>query len=75
MSIILGDPVIDSPLSRGVISDTAERGEGEDRLRRLAFNARYLRMGLKRLGFMVYGHDDSPIVPSVSSTSISILSY
>jgi serine palmitoyltransferase len=38
-------------------------GQGEERLMRLAFNARYLRLGLKRLGFIVYGHDDSPIIP------------
>ncbi|KAF2011533.1 serine palmitoyltransferas-like protein 2 [Aaosphaeria arxii CBS 175.79] len=38
-------------------------GEGEERLQRLAFNSRYLRLGLKRLGFIVYGHDDSPIIP------------
>jgi serine palmitoyltransferase len=38
-------------------------GQGEERLLRLAFNARYLRLGLKRLGFIVYGHDDSPIIP------------
>ena len=37
--------------------------EGEERLQRLAFNSRYLRLGLKRLGFIVYGHDDSPIIP------------
>ncbi|KAK7203761.1 putative serine palmitoyltransferase 2 [Myxozyma melibiosi] len=38
-------------------------GEGEERLQRIAFNSRYLRLGLKRLGFIVYGHDDSPIIP------------
>ncbi|KAK9376086.1 pyridoxal phosphate-dependent transferase [Lipomyces chichibuensis] len=38
-------------------------GEGEERLQRLAFNSRYLRLGLKRLGFITYGHDDSPIIP------------
>jgi serine palmitoyltransferase len=37
--------------------------DGEERLQRLAFNSRYLRLGLKRLGFIIYGHDDSPIVP------------
>ena len=37
--------------------------EGEERLQRLAFNSRYLRLGLKRLGFIVCGHDDSPIIP------------
>ncbi|KAJ4304224.1 serine palmitoyltransferase component [Collariella sp. IMI 366227] len=40
-------------------------GQGEERLQRLAFNSRYLRLGLKRLGFIVYGHDDSPIIPVV----------
>jgi len=38
-------------------------GQGEERLQRLAFNSRYLRLGLKRLGFIVPGHDDSPIIP------------
>jgi serine palmitoyltransferase len=38
-------------------------GQGEERLKRLAFNSRYLRLGLKRLGFIIYGHDDSPIIP------------
>ncbi|KAG9534004.1 putative serine palmitoyltransferase 2, partial [Aureobasidium melanogenum] len=38
-------------------------GQGQERLERLAFNSRYLRLGLKRLGFIIYGHDDSPIIP------------
>lgn len=38
-------------------------GQGEERLQRLAFNSRYIRLGLKRLGFIVYGNDDSPIIP------------
>ena len=37
--------------------------EGRTRLRRLAFNSRYLSRGLKKLGFITYGSDDSPIVP------------
>ncbi|KAK4690029.1 serine palmitoyltransferase, partial [Tremellales sp. Uapishka_1] len=37
--------------------------EGRERLRRLAFNSRYLSTGLRRLGFIVYGHRDSPIIP------------
>ncbi|CAO1619608.1 unnamed protein product [Jaminaea pallidilutea] len=37
--------------------------EGRERLRRLAFNSRYLSSGLRKLGFIVYGHRDSPIVP------------
>ncbi|KAM0786945.1 hypothetical protein ACM66B_002366 [Microbotryomycetes sp. NB124-2] len=37
--------------------------EGRDRLRRLAFNCRYLSTCLRKLGFIVYGHPDSPIIP------------
>ncbi|KAF9523803.1 serine palmitoyltransferase 2 [Crepidotus variabilis] len=37
--------------------------EGTSRLRRLAFNCRYLHSGLIKLGFITYGHPASPIVP------------
>ncbi|THH27680.1 hypothetical protein EUX98_g6501 [Antrodiella citrinella] len=37
--------------------------DGKMRLRRLAFNARYLNRALRRLGFITFGHDDSPVVP------------
>ncbi|KAK2770539.1 serine palmitoyltransferase component [Onygenales sp. PD_12] len=46
-----------------IINGDIVPGEGEERLQRLAFNSRYLRLGLKRLGFIVYGNDDSPIIP------------
>ncbi|SCV04006.1 LAMI_0H12684g1_1 [Lachancea mirantina] len=38
-------------------------GEGQERLQRIAFNSRYLRLALQRLGFIVYGIADSPVVP------------
>ena len=37
--------------------------DSQMRLRRLAFNSRYLNRGLRKLGFITYGHDDSPVVP------------
>lgn len=37
--------------------------EGQARLQRLAFNARYLNHGLRKLGFMVWGSHDSPVIP------------
>lgn len=46
-----------------IIAGELVPGQGEERLQRLAFNSRYLRLGLKRLGFIIYGHDDSPIIP------------
>lgn len=41
----------------------ASGAEGRLRLRRLAFNSRYLHHGLQKLGFITYGHPSSPIVP------------
>ncbi|KAG9511108.1 Serine palmitoyltransferase 2, partial [Fragariocoptes setiger] len=40
-------------------------GDGARRLRTLADNTRYFRSELKRRGFIVYGSDDSPVVPLV----------
>ena len=37
--------------------------EGRRRLERLAFNARYLNHGLRKLGFIIWGSRDSPVVP------------
>ncbi|KAF9078494.1 serine palmitoyltransferase 2 [Rhodocollybia butyracea] len=37
--------------------------EGRERLRRLSFNCYYLHRGLDKLGFIVYGHPCSPVVP------------
>jgi serine palmitoyltransferase len=48
-----------------IISGESVPGQGEERLQRIAFNSRYLRLGLKRLGFIVYGHDDSPVIPVI----------
>ena len=46
-----------------VITGELAPGHGDERLGRIAWNSRYLRLGLKRLGFIVYGHDDSPVIP------------
>ena len=48
-----------------IIAGELMPGQGEERLQRIAFNSRYLRLGLKRLGYIVYGHDDSPIIPVI----------
>jgi serine palmitoyltransferase len=48
-----------------IITGEVAHGQGEERLQRIAFNSRYLRLGLKRLGFIVYGHDDSPVIPLI----------
>lgn len=45
------------------IMGTVGDGEGQRRISRLARNSRYFRQKLKQLGFIVYGNDDSPVVP------------
>jgi len=37
--------------------------DGRMRLRRIAFNSRYLNRGLRKLGFITYGCADSPVIP------------
>ena len=36
---------------------------GRRRIAQLASNARYFRQKLKEQGFIIYGNDDSPVVP------------
>lgn len=49
--------------SMRIIAGELNGNEGKERLQRIAFNSRYLRLGLKRLGYIVYGADDSPVIP------------
>lgn len=57
-------PVLEQIISSlQIINGSISPGEGEERLKRIAFNSRYLRLGLKKLGFIVYGADDSPVIP------------
>ncbi|CAI5760489.1 unnamed protein product [Candida verbasci] len=49
--------------SLSIIKGDLNPSEGKERLQRIAFNSRYLRSALKRLGFIVYGADDSPVIP------------
>lgn len=46
-----------------IIAGDLDPGNGEERLKSLAFNSWYLRSGLKKLGFIVYGDEGSPVVP------------
>jgi serine palmitoyltransferase len=39
--------------------------EGQRRIRALAANSRYFRQRLCQMGFIVYGHDDSPVTPVI----------
>lgn len=37
--------------------------DGRKRIQKLAHNSRYFRKKLRQMGFIIYGHDDSPVVP------------
>ena len=40
-----------------------KRGDGMERIKTLARNSKYFRKRLQQMGCIVYGHDDSPVVP------------
>ncbi|KAG1662044.1 Serine palmitoyltransferase 2 [Nymphon striatum] len=46
-----------------IISGEIGGGEGMKRINQLARNARYFRQNLIQMGFIIYGNDDSPVVP------------
>ncbi len=48
---------------RAIMGDDGQGGEGLHRVVSLARNSRYFRQRLRRMGCIVYGHDDSPVVP------------
>lgn len=51
--------------SMNIIMGRLGNGEGQRRIRQLAWNVRYFRRGVHKLGMMVYGHRDSPVVPTI----------
>lgn len=53
------------PIAQQVVSVFAAlvKKEGLERIGQLARNTKYFRRKLKQMGFIVYGNDDSPVVP------------
>lgn len=58
-----------APIAQQIISSlriiTGQDGsdEGQKRIRQLAWNSHYFRERLVKMGFIVYGNNDSPVVP------------
>jgi serine palmitoyltransferase len=61
-----------APIAQQIISslkiltnknDLDDDNKGEKRINQLAWNSNYFREKLKKMGFIVYGSNDSPIVP------------
>jgi len=46
-----------------IISGKEEGNEGKKRIEQLAWNSHYFRERLVSMGFIVYGNNDSPVVP------------
>eukprot|EP00045_Choanoeca_perplexa_P010864 m.112831 g.112831 ORF g.112831 m.112831 type:complete len:501 (+) comp15421_c0_seq15:179-1681(+) len=60
----MSPPVVQQVLtSMRIIMGQDGTNDGTRRIKQLAENARYFRQGIKKLGFIVYGNDASPIVP------------
>ena len=56
------------PVAQQIISSMQsimdqKKGDGMGRIRKLARNSCYFRKRLQQMGFIVYGHNDSPVVP------------
>lgn len=49
--------------------------DGVRRIQQLKSNANHMRQELKKLGFIVYGHDDSPIIPMLLYNPAKIASF
>ncbi|EGT32109.1 CBN-SPTL-2 protein [Caenorhabditis brenneri] len=49
--------------SMSIIMGRDGTNDGAQRIERLARNSHYFRMKLKQMGFIVYGSNDSPVVP------------
>lgn len=49
--------------SMNIIMGVDGTNEGQRRIRQLAKNTRYFRQRLRKMGFIIYGNDDSPVVP------------
>ncbi|XP_061766558.1 serine palmitoyltransferase 3 isoform X1 [Nerophis ophidion] len=58
-------PPIAEQILRAIKCITGQDGseEGIRRIRQLAQNTRYFRAKVKEMGFIIYGNDDSPVVP------------
>ena len=49
--------------SMWIIMGRDDTGSGQERLSRLAWNSHYLGSNLRKMGFIIYGDRDSPIIP------------
>ena len=61
-------PSMSPPVCEQIMSSLkiiATTDDGKRRIEQLARNSRVFRQGLKKIGYIVYGNDDSPVVPAL----------
>lgn len=56
-------PIKDPFYERALNASSGPSVLGADRLRQLSENTTYFRRRLREMGFIIYGNDDSPVVP------------
>ena len=62
----MSSPVIEQIVSvLNLLIDDNESREGRQRINQLAWNTVYFRQRLSKMGFIVYGHPHSPVVPAL----------
>uniref|UniRef100_A0A914Y9B1 serine C-palmitoyltransferase n=1 Tax=Panagrolaimus superbus TaxID=310955 RepID=A0A914Y9B1_9BILA len=60
----MSPPVVQQVIaSMSIIMGRDGTRDGEKRIEKLSRNSRYFRRRLKQMGFILYGSDDSPVVP------------
>lgn len=65
-AISMSPPVIEQIISvLNLLIDDNEEHEGQKRIKQLAWNTKYFRQRLSKMGFIVYGHPHSPVVPAL----------
>ncbi|CAF1362106.1 unnamed protein product [Adineta ricciae] len=72
----MSPPVVEQIVSvLNLLLDNDEEHEGRRRINQLAWNTRYFRQRLTKMGFIVYGHPHSPVVPALLYSPSKIAAF
>ncbi|CAF3945932.1 unnamed protein product [Rotaria sp. Silwood2] len=72
----MSTPVVEQIISvLSLLLDENEEHEGRRRINQLAWNTRYFRQRLTKMGFIVYGHPHSPVVPALLYSPSKIAAF
>lgn len=72
----MSPPVAEQIISvLNLLIDENEEHEGRQKINQLAWNTRYFRHRLTKMGFIVYGHPHSPVVPALLYSPSKIAAF